>query len=386
MNLKTFVKRFTVGLGLSAALLAGASAETLKIGVIASLTGPGAPWGLATQYGAKILASEVNAKGGLDVGGKKYQVEVIAYDDQYKAADAVAAYNRLVRQDGVKYVILMSSPSTLALKQSIEDDKVVAFTSAITPKAIDANTKYMFRLYSTPIDYVPSFVTWLKNNVKGKRVVILNPNDETGWDLTQLSETLYKENGFTVAGTDLYERTQKDFQPLITKVLSMKPDLIELSAASPPTAGLIVRQAREMGYKGVFAKNSGPSPNEIVAASGKEAAEGMINLLYVDPTNSGFKRLAADYKKFVGQEPHEQVVTYYDAANVLLRAIQIAGDVKDTSKVAASFAKALPMKSVLGEDLTLSGKKNGDLNQQILTVDYVGVIKNGRPVVVGKVK
>ena len=385
MKLKT-IARTMVGLGLSVGLLAAASAQTLKIGVIAALTGPGAPWGLATQYGPTILASEINAKGGLEVSGKKYRVEVIAYDDQYKAADAVAAYNRLVRQDGVKYVIIMSSPSTMALKQSVEDDKVIAFTSAITPKAIDANTKYMFRLYSTPVDYVPEYVAWLKNNVKERRVVILNPNDETGWDLTRLSEKLYKEKGFTVLGTDLYERTQKDFQPLITKVLGMKPDLIELSAASPPTAGLIVRQARELGYKGLFAKNSGPSPREIVAAAGNEASEGMVNLLYVDPANSGFKRLAVEYKKAVGQDPHEQVVTYYDAAAVLLNAIQKAGDVNDTAKVAAAFAKALPMKSVQGDSLRLGGKATMGVDQQILTVDYIGVIKNGEPVVVGKVQ
>ena len=386
MTIGTWTARLVAGLMLCAIGMAGATAQTLKIGVVAPLTGGGAPWGLATQYGTKIVAEEINAKGGLEVGGKKYKVEVIAYDDQYKAADSVAAYNRLVNQDGVKYVILMHSAATMALKQQVEDDKIIALTSAGTGKSIDANSKYMFRLYSIADDYDPPFVAWLKNNVKERRVVILNPNDETGWDQTQLVAKLFKQDGFDVVGTELYERTVKDFQPVLTKIMAMKPELIDLGSTSPATAGLIVRQAREIGYKGLLVKSSGPSIKDIVAGAGKEAAEGMINLIYVDTTKESYKRLAASYNKFVPQEPNEMIVTFYDATNVLLHAIQKAGDVNDTAKVAASFAKALPMPSVQGDELTLGGKGSSGGAQQIVTVDYVGIIKNGETEVAGKLK
>ena len=354
--------------------------------MIAPLTGGGAPWGMATQYGTKIVADEINAKGGLDVGGKKYKVEVIAYDDQYKSADAVAAYNRLVNQDGVKYVIIMSSAATMALKQQVEDDKIIGLTSAGTAKTIDENSKYMFRLYSIADDYDPPFVAWLKDNIKERRIAILNPNDETGWDQTQLVENLFRQNGFNVLGKELYERSVKDFQPLLTKTIAMNPELIDIGSTSPATAGLIVRQARELGYKGLFVKSSGPSVKEIIAGAGKDAAEGMINLLYVDTTKDSFQRLAATYRKSIDQEPNEMIVTFYDATNVLLHAIQKAGDVNDTAKVAASFAKALPLESVQGDELTLGGKGSSGGAQQIMTVDYVGIIRNGETVVAGKLR
>jgi len=384
MNIRKAATTFAVGLALCGGLLAGARAETLKIGVIAPLTGGGAPWGLVAAEAPKILAAEINAEGGLDVRGKKYQVEVITYDDQYKAADAVAAYDRLVNQDGVKYMIIMTSAATMALKQSVEDDEVVALTSAATAKAIDSNSRYMFRLYRTPDDCTPSFIAWMKDNIKERRVVVLNPNDETGWDQTWLSEKLFKANGFEVLGHELFERAQKDFEPLLTKIIGMQPELIDLGASSPATAGLIVRQARELGYKGRFVKISGPSSKEIVAAAGKEAAEGLISLLYVDPTKAGYQRIAAAYKDAVGQDPNEMIVTFYDATNVLLHAIQRAGDVRDTGKVAAAFAQALPMPSIQGDELTLGGKATSGVDQQIMTVDYIGIIRNGEPVVVGK--
>ena len=372
------------GIGLVMGALAGARAETLKIGVIAPLTGGGAPWGMVAAGAPKILAAEINAQGGLEVGGKKYQVEVIAYDDQYKAADAVAAYNRLVNQDGVKFMIILASPSTMALKQQLEDDKIVALTSAATAKAIDPNTRYLFRLLNMPIDYVPPFIHWLHDNLKERRVVIINPNDETGWDQGQFAEKQFKANGFTVVGDEVYERSTKDFEPMLTKIIAMGPEIIDLGGGPPATSGLIVRQARELGYKGKIVKTSGPSVKEIISAAGNEGAEGVLNLIYVDTNKDGFKHLSAEFRKTVNQEPNEMIVTFYDGANVLLHAIQAAGDVNDTTKVAAAFAKALPMKSIQGDMLTLGGKETSGADQQIMTVDLIAEIRNGQPVVVGK--
>src|SRR5690606_19583885 len=118
------------------------NAETLKIGVIAALTGGGAPWGIAAQEGIGAVAEEINAAGGLDVGGTNYTLEVIAYDDQYRAPDAIAAYTRLINQDGARYVFIMTSAPAMALKQSVEDDHVVALTTSFSPNVIDENTKY----------------------------------------------------------------------------------------------------------------------------------------------------------------------------------------------------------------------------------------------------
>lgn len=385
MNVRTLARTLVVGFVLTAGARATARDGTIKIGVIAALTGGGAPWGQAAAGATKLAAAEINAKGGLQVGGKRYRVEVLAYDDQYKAADALTAYNRLVNQDGAKYVILMSSAGTMAVKQNVEDDEVIALTTSYSAKALDANTKYMFRLFSVARDYDPALIAWMKEHYKQRRVAIVNPNDETGWDQDQLTAKLYKDNGYELVGREVYERTVTDFQPLFTKIIvGGRPDLIDLGSTSPATAGLMIRQARELGYKGLFAKTGGAGPKDIVAAAGN-AAEGMISILYADPTNQGYGRIAADYRKAYGQDPNEILVCYYDATKVLLRAIEQAGDPDDTTKVSAAFAKALPMKSVQGDLLKLGGKATIGADQQILTTMYIGVIKGGQPVAAGKV-
>ena len=173
---------------------------------------------------------------------------------------------------------------------------------------------------------------------------------------------------------------------MMTKVIAMKPDVIELGGTSPATAGLIIRQARELGYDKLFSKTGGAGPKDIVASAGAKAAEGTINMLYADPANEGYKRLAAAYKKARGQDANEIIVSFYDGANVLLNAMQKAGTVDDTSKVIAAFPKALPMKSVQGDQLTFGGKSTYGVDAQVMTINYIGSIRNGEPVVIGKTK
>jgi branched-chain amino acid transport system substrate-binding protein len=380
MRLWTFAKAGVAGTALFVGLLSGAAAQTLKIGVIAPLSGPGAPWGLAAKYAAELAADDVNAKGGLNVGGKKYQVQAIAYDDQYKAAEAVAAYTRLTRQDGAKYLMIATSAPTMAVKQNIEDDKVVVITSAFASAAIDDNTKYMFRLYSTSDNYIPAYIAWMKKNIKESRMVTVNPNDETGWAHSKNTGEHYKKNGFDFLASELYERSTKEFSPLLTKLLALKPDAMDLGTSSPATAGLIVRQARELGYKGRIVQTGGAGWFEVVETAGKDAAAGLVNVLYTDTSTPGFKTLAAAYEKKAGHRPNELIAPYYDGWRVLMAAIEKAGDVADTTKVAASFKTVLPMTSVQGAEMSWGGR------QQVLTTEYVSIVEDGKPVIKGTIK
>ena len=116
----------------------------------------------------------------------------------------------------------------------------------------------MFRVLSTPVEYAAPIINWVKKNVPAevRRVAIVNPNDETGWDSREPPTTTYGKNGFTVVGGDLYERSLKDFQPMLTRILAEKPDIIELATSPPATAGLIVRQARNSATKGILSRSA----------------------------------------------------------------------------------------------------------------------------------
>ena len=381
---KTLVAVASV-IGLVWAVNVAAQTETLKIGVVSALTGPGSEWGLAQDGGIKIAAMEVNAKGGLKVGDKTYKIEVVSYDDQYKAALAVTGATRLIEQDKVKFVVgPMGSASALAIKPLFEQNKVVAIIGAFSEKALDANTKYSFRGVPTQVEFAGPIVDWLKKNKPGlKTVAQLEPNDETGWFSQKLLKEHYEASGFKIASTELFERSLKDFQPVMTRILATRPDIIELGTTPPATAGLMIRQARELGFKGQFVKIGGPGVPQIVAAAGKDFAEGLIGYAAADVTTKNYKELAAKYEKVLKPPMNEITVYFYDASRMLLDAIQAAGTVDDTDKVRAILARAGPYNGIQGA-IRWGGMKTYGVNHQILTPTFIGMIKGGEQIIVGR--
>ena len=366
---------------------ASAQTDVLKIGVVSALSGPGSEWGLAQDGSAKIAAMEVNAKGGLKVGNKTYKIEVISYDDQYKAALAVSAATRLIEQDKVKIIIgPMGSASTLAAKPLFEKNKVLAIIGAYSEKALDAETRYSFRGFPTTIEYGPQMVAWLKQNKPAlKTVAQLEANDETGWASQRLLRGYYENAGYKYVASELFERNTKDFQPVLTKILATNPDIFEIGSIPSATAGLVVRQARELGFKGQFVKIGGPGVEQFVAAAGKEFAEGVIGYTAADVTQKYYKDLEEKYAKVLKPPMGEFVVYFYDQVNMVLKAMQTAGTVDDTDKIAAALEKMTPYNGVLGS-IRWGGQARYGSNHQILTPVYIGTIKNGGQVIVGRVE
>lgn len=374
-----------IGFGWAAAV--SAQTDTLKIGIVSALSGPGSEWGLAQDGAAKIAAMEVNAKGGLKVGNKTYKIEVISYDDQYKAALAVSGATRLIEQDKVKYIVgPMGSAATLAAKPLFEKNKVLAIIGAYSEKALDKDTKYSFRGFPTTVEYGTKIVGWVKQNMPAlKTVAQLEPNDETGWFSQKLLRGYYEAAGYKFVSSELFERNTKDFQPVLTRILATKPDIIELGSIPSATAGLVVRQARELGFKGQFVKIGGPGVPQLVAAAGKEFAEGLIGYTAADVTKKYYKDLEAQYAKVLKPPMGEFVVYFYDMVHMLLNAIQAAGTAEDTDKVAAEMAKVSSYKGVQGT-IRWGGMKDYGVNHQILTPIYIGTIKNGAQEIIGRME
>jgi len=381
---KVINKAAALMFGLS--LMAGASAqEVLKIGVVSALDGPGSEWGRGVDGGTKIAAKEINDAGGLKVGDKTYKLEVISYDDAYKAAQGVAAATRLIEQDRVKFILgPLGSASGLAVKPMYEQNKVIGLVNTYTPQMLK-DVNYIFRVLPTTSEIVEPMVSWLKENrPEIKTVAVISPNDQTGWDSQKAQVATYKKFGYEVVGHELFERSTRDFQSFITRIMVQKPDLIELDTTPPGTAGLIIRQARELGYQGQFAKIGGPGVPEIVSAAGKEFAEGTVTYVAADTSDEKYKWLEQQYTGFYPAPMNAFNVFFYDGARMLFKAIQDAGTVTDTDKVQEALLAVTPFEGMQGT-LAWGGQDLYGNNHQIQAPVFVGVIKDGQEVIVEKI-
>jgi branched-chain amino acid transport system substrate-binding protein len=215
--------------------------ETMKIGVIASLSGGGTAWGLGLERGVQIAVDQVNAKGGLKLAGKTYKLEVVPYDDQYNAAQAKTAADRLVNQDEVKVIFgPVGSPGALGSLPVTEPAKVLQFVDGYAPAILKNQWQgaYVFRINNSTIEFSAPIVDWLKKTFpNAKKVGMIAPNDATGQAGVPILANAYKSRGFDV-WTDHYERGTKEFTPLLLRMMAQNVDIFDLNANAPGEAGL----------------------------------------------------------------------------------------------------------------------------------------------------
>ena len=109
---------------------------------------------------------------------------------------------------------------------------------------------YSFRAMLSQWEVAEPFYRWVKEkHPQVKRVALISPNDTSGKDTNTAVVKALKGLGFEVAADEYYERGTKDFYPILTKLLATKPDMLDVAAAPAGEGGLILKQARELGFK-----------------------------------------------------------------------------------------------------------------------------------------
>lgn len=355
--------------------------ETLKIGALVTLSGAGAAWGTGMMHAAEIAADDVNAKGGLEVGGKKYRVQIVSYDDKYQASEAVTVANRLVFEDKVKAIIgPVGSAPVLAIQPITEKNQVIVMTLGFTSKALGIDKPFTFRPNVTTAQVAQPQIDWVVKNRSIKRVGALFPNDETGQQVDRDLQAAYGKAGATLAAREFFERERVDFVPLLTRILAARVDAIELDGNSPATAGLIIKQARELGFTGSIIRTGGPATQEIINVAGKAAAEGMLVHAVIDPklpsTAAYAEKYATKYKRSMnGFSP-----AFYDGTHLLFEAMRKAGTVTDTVKIRDELEKIKGFKGALGES-SWGGKATYGIDHQLDAPFYIAEIKDGQELI-----
>lgn len=379
MKLKTLAAALlctTLPLGIQAQEL-----EELKIGALVTLSGAGAAWGQGMKNAAELAALEVNEKGGLEVNGKRYKVSVVAYDDKYQANEAVTVANRLVFEDKVKYIIgPVGSAPALAIQPITEKNEVIVITLGFTAKALEPGKPFTFRPNVTTAEVSQPQIDWLVKNQGVKRVGALFPNDETGHQIAEDLKAAYAKAGADLAATEFFERDRVDFLPLLTRMTARGIDTIELDGNSPTTAGLIVKQAREIGFEGKIVRTGGPATQEIANVAGAEYTEGMFVHTPINPelpsTKAYTELYAANYKHAMnGFSP-----AFYDGTKMLFEAMRRAGSVTDTVAVSKEMAALKDFEGALGT-LNWTGEQTYGINHQLNAPFYVAEVVDGKEVI-----
>jgi branched-chain amino acid transport system substrate-binding protein len=338
----------------------GAGGGTIKVGLLAPLTGAVPTFGQSTQEGVQLAVKEWNAKGG--ILGK--QIELIVADSQCSADPAVNAANKLIDQDGVKFIIgEVCSSASIPVSEIVNQKKVVQISptstnSSVTVDATGATKPFTFR--ACFIDPFQGLVMAKFAAGKGYKTAFImydQGNDYTV-GLAEAFEKSFTELGGQIVGKETYVKEDTDFSAILTKVAESKAEVLFLPDYFN-IVNLVGAQAKDKGVTAVMMGGDGWDSSQLDI----KAAEGgfFSNHYYSGDTRpivvDWLAKYGAEYKDANGQPkvPDALATLGYDAANLLFAAIQAAGT-EDTTKVAEALA-AITWEGVSGK-ITFDAQHN----------------------------
>lgn len=380
----TMTRRWTMGVAgaaLAVAMAGGASAqETVTIGWTGPLSGGAALYGKNTLTGLEMAAKEVNDAGGLDIGGKKVKVEVVALDDKYSPSEAAVNAKRLRSQYKAPVVFCPHSGGNFAMQAFNEQDNflVAAYTSV--PQMTERGNKLTMRIPPSFAGYLAPFVK-IEMATFGKKLGMAGADHDYAKAWAGLMAPAWKAAGGTVvAENPMSYNKDTDFYSGVSRVSAGNPDVMFVGGASEPTA-LVVKQARELGFTGGFMVMDQAKLDEMATVlGGYGQLEGAIGTLpLMAETRPGPVEFVAKYKKIYKKDVGSETSLNYSAMNAVMEAMKLAGTATDPAAIRAKLTdafKSLPPGR--NPSVIESVDDRGGSNAALL----VGLVKGGKVVAV----
>lgn len=273
----------------------GVTDKEILIGMWTPLSGPLALLGTSARDAVEVWVKEVNDKGGID--GRK--VKFIVYDDGGSPQEAQTAIRRLINQDQVFMLIGgSSSGSTLPVRQIITRDKVPLVSSiSSNVNLMKPFSRYIFRVYANEDSQAYGIVDWMmgKENIK-RPAIIYNSNDYGVGGYKIFEERLKTKYKIQAAATERYNPGDQDFTAQLLRIKAANPDGL-LVYAFAADAGIIVRQAKELGLKAKLFGGGATSTPLLQRGAGKSAVGFTSVLVVPEIPEASTKPAVVEYRK-----------------------------------------------------------------------------------------
>jgi len=325
--------RMKLAIAACSVLLAGAlanAAETVKLGIGLSMTGPIAY--LSQQYlqGMKAAVDVVNKAGG--VGGGR-MLELVVRDHKGVPSEAVAVTKRLIEEDKAA-IVDIDLPSTVAIaaeavtKES-KVPQIAGFTFA--PAAVQQGNTFFFRACTTSDligDALAQSIVADKNN---KTIAMLAPNDDYGRSaIKSLSEAIARLGGPKVVYADYYERTQSDFSAVLLKMKSLNPDSLFIDVRWPASL-TVLKQMVEVGLKKPLFSSVNFYNAKLAEQAGPLLEGAQLSVawapVFTDPASVEFIKA---YEAIFKQAPDDSASLGWTTTMVAAQALKAAGPGSDS--------------------------------------------------------
>ena len=316
----------TVGaLALASMALTASAAEKLKIGFVGVTSGPAAAWGTSNVRSMQTLADIYNGAGGVKIGDKTYELEIVTFDDQKDPKRAVEGMEKMA-QEGIHYVVGPNvDDGAAAVRPVAEKNGIIYFPYAFPKELYTAPASNAVLGMIANYQSGPAIYKYLKENKGVKKVAFVAANESDPLSQRDGGVAAAKALGLeVVAEKDTYQNDTRDFTPVMTPIVALKPDLIVLSGVAPANAPLLIRSARELGYTGMMSTETAQDAKVLAEGAG-ELANGFISVggaSTPEIASDRMKEFVAVYIKKFGEYNDESNTKVY-ALDYILETLKV---------------------------------------------------------------
>lgn len=359
-----------------AMLLAGglrpALAETVKVGVVQSITGGSAAvYGTVQRNAAALAIDQINKSG--ELGSLK--LEAIYADDGGDRGQTVDAFQRLLNQDKVSAIFGATlSNSTFAAAPLAQRAHTIVIASSNTATGIPEIGDYIFRTSPSEAVTFPGVLKFAKEKYHLKTAAQIYGIDDVSMKANaEVHRVNLKKEGIRILASETFQKGDVDYSAQLTKIKAAKPDAIVISALAEEVAN-IVRQARQLGIpkSTIFiASNSAINPkfSEIAGPAGEGLLAGAGWFVgFPGPSNKAFVEA---YRQKYGVDPDTYAAYEYTAFLAFADALKRAGGAGDEQKIRDALAATRNLDLPLGS-FSFTKDREPVIEPKIL------VVKNGK--------
>jgi branched-chain amino acid transport system substrate-binding protein len=276
-------------------------AKEIKIGVVAPISGEAATFGESTVNAAKLYFDQINAAGG--VAGMKivYFIE----DDKGDPTEGANAYSKLIDQNKVSAIVgSVMSKVSLAGGPIAQNKGIPMISSASTNPAVTLVGNYIFRAcFIDP--FQGSVAARFAYNDLGKRTAaaIYDSGNDYTKGFAEVFRDEFTKLGGKITAFESYASGTSDFNAQLVKIKATNPDVIFIPNYYND-AGLIAKQAREMGIQSVLLGGDGWDSPDLFKIAG-DAIEGgyFANHFSKDSDIPAIQKFVADYRAKYNKDP-----------------------------------------------------------------------------------
>jgi len=330
---------------------------TIKIGINAPLTGDIPKVGEGTKYAAQMWLEDIEKAGGLEVGGKKYEVSLVIEDNESKAESAVKANTKMITNDDVLAIIGPQSS-----KQAIPAGEVANKygTVMISPWSTNPDTTldrpFVFRGCFLDPFQGPVLANFISDEFKFTKAAILyDVASDYPKGLAEVFKAAWekKHGEGSIVAYESFTTKDTDFSSQLTTIVKSGAEVL-FTPQYYNEVPLIVKQAKELGWKGPIVGSDSWGSAETVELCGEDCYGLFFSTHYAAAGAKGATKAFIDrYEKAYGYTPDDVAALTWDALQLTQQAIQKAGKItgkieKDRIAVRDALAKIKNFAGITG--------------------------------------